>query len=98
MPSILPLVAPGAILEGDDCGGTEESVPMSRAGSTTLDIALEYNHAIEMGHWLKRHTRISYCKQRSSARRRTGELIKLGAPRYQAIPTGLGMKGYWHLA
>jgi hypothetical protein len=25
-------------------------------------------------------------------------LIKLGAPRYQAILTGLSRKGYWHLA
>jgi RNA-directed DNA polymerase len=31
-------------------------------------------------------------------RRRTGELIKLGSPKYQAILTGLSRKGYWHLA
>ena len=48
-------------------------------------IALKYNDAVEMDHWLR-------------ARRRIGELIKLGAPRYQAILTGLSRKGYWHLA
>ena len=31
-------------------------------------------------------------------RKRIGELIKLGSPRYQAILTGLSRKGYWHLA
>jgi RNA-directed DNA polymerase len=48
-------------------------------------IALKYNDSVEMDHWLR-------------ARRRIGELIKLGAPRYQAILTGLSRKGYWHLA
>jgi RNA-directed DNA polymerase len=30
------------------------------------------------------------------ARRRIGELIKLGSARYQAILTGLSRKSYWH--
>ena len=32
------------------------------------------------------------------AKKRIVELKKLGAPRYQAILTGLSRKGYWHLA
>ena len=61
-------------------------------------IALKYNDAVEMDHWLRRRIRMCYWKQWRRARRRIGELIKLGAPRYQAILTGLSRKGYWHLA
>ena len=59
-------------------------------------IALKYNDAVEMDHWLRRRIRMCYWKQWRRARRRIGELIKLGAPRYQAILTGLSRKGYWH--
>jgi RNA-directed DNA polymerase len=61
-------------------------------------IALKYNDAVEMDHWLRRRIRMCYWKQWRRVRRRIGELIKLGAPRYQAILTGLSRKGYWHLA
>jgi hypothetical protein len=37
-------------------------------------------------------------KQWHRARKRIGELIKLGAFKRQAILTGLSRKGYWHLA
>jgi RNA-directed DNA polymerase len=37
-------------------------------------------------------------KQWGRARKRIGELIRLGSPKYQAILTGLSRKGYWHLA
>jgi RNA-directed DNA polymerase len=61
-------------------------------------IALKYNDAVEFDHWLRRRIRMCYWKQWRRAKRRIGELIKLGAPRYQAILTGLSRKGYWHLA
>ncbi len=61
-------------------------------------VALKYNDAVEMDHWLRRRIRMCYLKQWNRARRRIGELIKLGAPRYHAILTGLSRKGYWHLA
>lgn len=61
-------------------------------------VALKYNDAVEMDHWLRRRIRMCYWKQWRRAKKRIGELIKLGAPRYQAILTGLSRKGYWHLA
>ncbi|MBI5075260.1 MAG: group II intron reverse transcriptase/maturase [Nitrospirae bacterium] len=61
-------------------------------------IALKYNDAVEIDHWLRRRIRMCYMKQWRRARKRIGELIKLGAPRYHAILTGLSRKGYWHLA
>lgn len=61
-------------------------------------LAVKYNDAVEMDHWLRRRIRMCYWKQWRRARRRIGELIKLGAPRYHAILTGLSRKGYWHLA
>jgi RNA-directed DNA polymerase len=61
-------------------------------------IALKYNDAVEMDHWLRRRVRMCYWKQWRRTHRRIGELIKLGAPRYHAILTGLSRKGYWHLA
>jgi len=61
-------------------------------------IALKYNDAVEMDHWLRRRIRMCYWKQWRRVRRRIGELIRLGAPRYQAILAGLSRKGYWHLA
>jgi RNA-directed DNA polymerase len=60
--------------------------------------ALKYNDAVEMDHWLRRRVRMCYWKQWRRARKRIGELIKLGAPRYHAILTGLSRKGYWHLS
>jgi hypothetical protein len=39
-----------------------------------------------------------YWKQWHRAKKRIGELIKLGAFKRQAILTGLSRKGYWHLA
>jgi RNA-directed DNA polymerase len=61
-------------------------------------VALKYNDAVEVDHWLRRRVRMCYWKQWRRARKRIGELIKLGAPRYHAILTGLSRKGYWHLA
>ena len=61
-------------------------------------IAVKYNDAVELDHWLRRRIRMCYWKQWRRAKKRIGELIKLGAPRYQAILTGLSRKGYWHLA
>jgi RNA-directed DNA polymerase len=61
-------------------------------------VALKYNDAVEMDHWLRRRIRMCYWKQWRRARRRIGELIKLGVSRDQAILTGLSRKGYWHLA
>ena len=61
-------------------------------------IALKYNDAVEMDHWLRRRIRMCYWKQWRRARKRIGELIKLGAPKYHAILTGLSRKGCWHLA
>jgi len=61
-------------------------------------IALKYNDAVELDHWLRRRIRMCYWKQWRRCKKRIGELIKLGAPRYYAILTGLSRKGYWHLA
>jgi len=61
-------------------------------------IAMKYNDAVELDHWLRRRIRMCYWKQWRRARKRISELIKLGAPRYHAILTGLSRKGYWHLA
>ena len=61
-------------------------------------IALKYIDAVEMDHWLRRRIRMCYWKQWRRAKKRIGELIRLGAPRYHAILTGLNRKGYWHLA
>ena len=61
-------------------------------------IALKYNDAVEFDHWLRRRIRMCYWKQWRRTRRRIGNLIQLGSPRYQAILTGLSRKSYWHLA
>jgi RNA-directed DNA polymerase len=61
-------------------------------------IAMKYNDAVESDHWLRRRIRMCYWKQWRRAKKRIGELIKRGAPRYHAILTGLSRKGYWHLA
>jgi RNA-directed DNA polymerase len=61
-------------------------------------IALKYNEAVQVDHWLRRRIRMCYWKRWRRARRRIGELIRLGAPRYHAILAGLSRKGYWHLA
>ena len=61
-------------------------------------IAMKYNDSVEMDHWLRRRIRMCYMKQWRRCKKRIGELIKLGAPRYHAILTGLSRKGYWHLA
>lgn len=61
-------------------------------------IAVKYNDAVEMDHWLRRRIRMCYWKQWRRAKKRIGELIKLGAPRHHAILTGLSRKGYWHLS
>lgn len=76
----------------------EEIRTYVRGWMNYFGIALRYNDAVEMDHWLRRRIRMCYWKQWRRARRRIGELIKLGAPRYQAILTGLSRKGYWHLA
>jgi len=61
-------------------------------------IGMRYTDAVELDHWLRRRIRMCYLKQWSRARKRIGELIKLGSPKHQAILTGLSRKGYWHLA
>jgi RNA-directed DNA polymerase len=61
-------------------------------------IGMKYSDAVELDHWLRRRIRMCYLKQWGRARKRIGELIKLGSPRHQAILTGLSRKGYWHLA
>jgi RNA-directed DNA polymerase len=61
-------------------------------------VALKYNDAVEMDHRLRRRIRMCYWKQWRRAKRRIGELIRLGAPRHHAILTGLSRKGYWHLS
>jgi len=73
-------------------------VVFSPTSPISVGIALKYNDAVEMDHWLRRRIRMCYWKQWRRVRRRIGKLIKLGAPRYQAILTGLSRKGYWHLA
>lgn len=61
-------------------------------------IGLRYNDAVEMDQWFRRRIRMCYWKQWRRAKKRIGELIKLGAFKRQAILTGLSRKGYWHLA
>jgi RNA-directed DNA polymerase len=61
-------------------------------------IGMRYNDAVELDHWLRRRIRMCYLKQWGRARKRIGELIRLGSPKHQAILTGLSRKGYWHLA
>ncbi|MEJ2024075.1 MAG: group II intron reverse transcriptase/maturase [Deltaproteobacteria bacterium] len=61
-------------------------------------IAVKYNDAVECDHWVRRRMRMCYWKQWRRARKRIGELIKLGAPKHHAILTGLSRKGYWRLA
>jgi RNA-directed DNA polymerase len=61
-------------------------------------IGMRYNDIMELDHWLRRRIRMCYLKQWGRARKRIGELIKLGSPKHQAILTGLSRKGYWHLA
>jgi len=62
-------------------------------------VAMKYNDVIvETGHWLRRRVRMCYWKQLRRCRRRNGNLIHLGSPKYKAILTGLSRKSYWHLA
>jgi RNA-directed DNA polymerase len=61
-------------------------------------IGMRYTDILELDHWLRRRMRMCYLKQWGRARKRIGELIKLGAPKREAILTGLSRKGYWHLA
>jgi RNA-directed DNA polymerase len=61
-------------------------------------IGVRYTDIMELDHWLRRRIRMCYLKQWGRARKRIGELLKLGSPKYQAILTGLSRKGYWHLA
>lgn len=60
--------------------------------------AMKYNDAVEFDQWGRRRIRMCYWKQWRRAKKRIGELIKLGASRYHAILTGLSRKGYWHLS
>ena len=55
-----------------------------------------YTYAVEFDHWIRRRVRMCYLKQWRKCKKRIGELIKLGAPRYHAILTGLSRKGYLH--
>jgi RNA-directed DNA polymerase len=61
-------------------------------------IGMRYTEIMELDHWLRRRMRMCYLKQWGRARKRIGELIRLGSPKHQAILTGLSRKGYWHLA
>jgi RNA-directed DNA polymerase len=61
-------------------------------------IGMRYTDIMELDHWLRRRMRMCYLKQWGRARKRIGELIRLGSPKHQAILTGLSRKGYWHLA
>jgi len=61
-------------------------------------IGMKYTDAVALDSWLRRRIRMCYLKQWGRARKRIGELIKLGSPKHQAILTGLSRKGYWHLA
>lgn len=61
-------------------------------------IDMRYNDAVDMDQWFRRRIRMCYWKQWHRAKKRIGELIKLGAFKRQAILTGLSRKGYWHLA
>jgi RNA-directed DNA polymerase len=70
----------------------------TRGWMNYFGIALKYNDAVEFDHWFRRRIRMCYLKQWRRCKKRIGELIKLGAPRYHAILTGLSRKGYWHLA
>jgi RNA-directed DNA polymerase len=70
----------------------------TRGGMNYFGVGMRYNDAVELDHWLRRRIRLCYWKQWRRARRRIGELIKLGSARYQAILTGLSRKGYGHLA
>ena len=60
-------------------------------------VGMKYNDVVELDHWLRRRIRMCYWKQWRKARRRIGELIKLGSAWYQAILTGLSRRSYWHL-
>ncbi|OPX96070.1 MAG: Group II intron, maturase-specific domain [Syntrophorhabdus sp. PtaB.Bin006] len=61
-------------------------------------IGMRYTDAVEPDHWLRRRIRMCYLKRWGRARKRIGELIRLGAPKHQAILTGFSRKGYRHLA
>jgi RNA-directed DNA polymerase len=61
-------------------------------------IGMRYTDIVELDHWLRRRMRMCYLKQWGRARKRIGELVRLGSPKHQAILTGLSRKGYWHLA
>ena len=61
-------------------------------------IGMRYNDAVDRDQWFRRRIRMCYWKQWHRAKKRIGELIKLGAFKRQAILTGLSRKGYWHLA
>ncbi len=61
-------------------------------------VAMKYNDAVEMDHWLRRRIRMCYWKQWRRIRTRISELMRLGVPRDFAIGTGMSRKGYWHLA
>ena len=61
-------------------------------------IGLKYDDAVELDHWLRRRIRMCYWKQWKRPRTRIRELLKRGAPKHQAILTGLSRKGYWRLS
>ena len=51
-----------------------------------------------LDNWIRRRVRMCYLKQWPMTRTRVQNLIKLGAPRLQAIGVGLSCKGPWRLA
>lgn len=57
-----------------------------------------YEPVPEIDHWLRRRIRTCYWKHWKKPRNRIRQLIKLGAPRADAISVGLSRKGPWHLS
>jgi len=59
----------------------------------------EYYRPIpELDEWLRRRIRMCYWKQWKHYRKRIGTLIKLGAPKRDAINAGLSRKSHWRLS
>lgn len=57
-----------------------------------------YRPLPELDEWIRRRVRMCYMKQWRWTRTRIRNLLKLGAPKTQAIPVGMSSKGPWKLA
>ena len=71
----------------------EHSALYVRGWMNYFGIGIRYTDIMELDHWLRRRIRMCYLQQWGRSRKRIGELIKLGSPKYQAILTGLSRKG-----